>query len=485
MAIYNFSLHGINLEFTDADREYGILYHTCLKTGTQSLNEFEATFNKVVRKINETNKQDLILTLATEIARPCGEISSIIWDFCLKKKQYSLVKSDISVKLATQWLQRLIENTKGFMILKCTVQIIGHEDIDFDYLYKWIIELKNDLHEIKEICDGMRNALNIFFVYDVSNLLNQYQILETDYNFNKFWNATTNINNVGLSADNLSNWIENIRLFPHIKYSYTEIIKYFGDSQEEIQAISKFLGFENAITDYKNSLLKSIAPPEIFTTTLDKFDEEWLIQQRDAISERKLFLGITTPVDYLTNIEKKLEEIDINERTVNGKEYTTREEATEVRQRSFDGKEYESIEAMQKVKYEIDYIRDTLNGKNLLQQHQAYTTLINDKWDTPESQEELTKIKKQLNDDYYTLSQTASKKENLKKSTTLVVIIALAVIVISYFCIASKFLRSLVWVIAALVAFETFSKYKGSCEAQVLLEEINSYRDSVEWKKEP
>lgn len=121
--------------------------------------------------------------------------------------------------------------------------------------------------------------------------------------------------------------IQAIKAFPYDKYLYKYVLWEFGDRNNEITSLADFLGLD--ITDFKSELFKeyldSLMPLNM--------DDEQAIQTRlERITSKKQFFGYYDVTITEENLEKRLAEIDIIKRTVNGRLYDTREEAEKVRE---------------------------------------------------------------------------------------------------------------------------------------------------------
>ena len=120
--------------------------------------------------------------------------------------------------------------------------------------------------------------------------------------------------------------IQALKAFPYDKYLYKHILWEFGDRDSEITSLADF--FDLDIAEFK---------PELFKEYLDSLmplnmDDEQAIQTRlERITSKKQFFGYYDVTITEENLEKRLIEIDIMKRTVNGRLYDTREEAEKVR----------------------------------------------------------------------------------------------------------------------------------------------------------
>jgi hypothetical protein len=143
--------------------------------------------------------------------------------------------------------------------------------------------------------------------------------------------------------------IEALYSFPFERSLYKHLYNEFGDADGSITSLAEYLSLD--VAGFKSELLNEYVSS---MSAIDMNNEDEVKQQLKNIKEKKKFLGCDSSVNRESELQKKLQELDIIKRTVKGKLYRTREEAQNVRD------DYQYLECMIK---EIDF-----GSYNLLKQ---------------------------------------------------------------------------------------------------------------------
>ena len=123
----------------------------------------------------------------------------------------------------------------------------------------------------------------------------------------------------------LQNAIKSLQIWPYNRELLEIMIKEFGDSNKEVETFAADFQFD------MKSLKKTLLDSKYKNVLNQQFSmEQGLLDKKQEIAEYVKWLGIEDET-YLPNLQKKWEMIDKNLRTVEGKEYATREEANDVR----------------------------------------------------------------------------------------------------------------------------------------------------------
>lgn len=114
-----------------------------------------------------------------------------------------------------------------------------------------------------------------------------------------------------------------IEIYPYGDSVYQYMIQEFGDSNNEVQTIAEYFGCD--VRAYKEKVLD-----EKFKS-LNTESEEKTKESKEIIIKEMNRLGLPKNENYIKKLDKKLEEYDIEARTVNNILFDTREEASKVR----------------------------------------------------------------------------------------------------------------------------------------------------------
>lgn len=136
--------------------------------------------------------------------------------------------------------------------------------------------------------------------------------------------------------------------------------------------------------------------------TCEKVD---MAKEKDVQSVLALALSINN--DYglcesiIEEMQKKLDGIDLAERTVLNEVYNTREEAREERKKVYNGKKYNSVFEAELSRQEMAVIHSHMNScKNLIDKYNAYMEVSTKNFKTDLAKNELRNIAKRINDEY-------------------------------------------------------------------------------------
>lgn len=127
--------------------------------------------------------------------------------------------------------------------------------------------------------------------------------------------------------------LEALKAFPFEKPLYKYIYREFGDVDGAVTKLADYYGMD--ITDYKKEVMEEYVE---MLPTLNLDSEEDILMRLEIIQKKKKDLAYDELLQTENVLNKRLQEIDIMKRTVRGKLYESRDEATNVQ------KDYEVLE---------------------------------------------------------------------------------------------------------------------------------------------
>lgn len=296
--VFESEKYGLNtFDLNDCIKKFELQYHKeCYQkhyVGTKSFEEFlkeEAWGNYDYENINElmlTKFQDeLFWDLFNQEMGRFGDLSSNKGEEIIAEVQKEIL-----------WRQEYLNNPKN----------------------------SNFVLNLKVLCE--KSILNI-----ISNTL---LLLELDLNISHCnWETYQSClgkikllqNNSSSLSDKKKIIISALETFPLEKSLYRHILKVFGDADGNITSLANF--FELDINLFKSELL------EEYIATLPPINmnfENEISERLQEIFRQKQFLGCSFSISKEEELQRRLQELDILQRTVRGQLYETREEAERVR----------------------------------------------------------------------------------------------------------------------------------------------------------
>lgn len=127
--------------------------------------------------------------------------------------------------------------------------------------------------------------------------------------------------------------LEALKAFPFEKPLYKYIYREFGDVDGAVTKLADYYGMD--ITDYKKEVMEEYVE---MLPTLNLDSEEDILMRLETVQKKKKDLAYDELLQTENVLNKRLQEIDIMKRTVRGKLYESRDEATNVQ------KDYEVLE---------------------------------------------------------------------------------------------------------------------------------------------
>ncbi|MDU1454499.1 MAG: lysozyme inhibitor LprI family protein [Paeniclostridium sordellii] len=153
-----------------------------------------------------------------------------------------------------------------------------------------------------------------------------------------------------------------IDLNPYMLQIYTYAVDSFGDENREIFKIANYFGYN--IDNYKYHIIKNK-----ITTLATNTEEETIKAKNIALQEMKR-LGIDSDINEIKELDEKLNQFDIEARTVNGILFKNREEATLAKE------EKVKIESILN-KANMDIEEEVVNSKNKIIELRLNTIIVN------------------------------------------------------------------------------------------------------------
>ncbi len=392
-----FTICGVPIVLDERDREFGSYFQNSRMAYSGKISDYKSVLTKTVRSANENNVFNLFAECTIAYSSIFHSFFDVFWNYLMEKKIYEMNKDSVRGTLLNRWLDMNKEMSQdcisvGVYLIKCKTQSPTQGG-----LLAGIQDLRSSPQKIDEICSTITLACELMVIMYEPEQVRQYGVLENDYDYMRFLNIQENLSDLGLNEHTVVDYVSNIKLFPHNVASYFNILCQFGDRDHEIESLMEFIYMGEIARALKYSIVNTKYPAFKNEKEYKNYSESQLIEMATAINGFEQYMGINYPIElpHLSNIKKRLDEIDIEERTANGKLYETREEAQDVRLRSFDGIEYESVELANMVREEVTTIRETYAaaGFGMMKKYEAVQNLLGMEFITETAKEELERLR--------------------------------------------------------------------------------------------
>lgn len=274
--------------------------------------------------------------------------------------------------------------------------------------------------------------------------------------------------------------VDSLLSFPFLNKAYIPVLQTIGDSNKELESLANILkvNLDEAKRYVYNKFLNEF-------NKVDMNNETEITLTYQKILDYKKFLGYGGIGKREQELKQKIDEFDINYRTVNGILYETRQEADEIRSRSFEGKEYESMEQAELVRQEVEKIRSSCEKNSILEKNRIFKELSLEKWETKEAIDELNKIKNAIDAEYKEIKEKANMIEETKDKLKKRGIITGIVVAIMY--VYETFLGNLSLIVGIIVVGSTYKSLKNCEKSKELLcqfDRANSQNNNCKINKE-
>lgn len=444
-----FSFCESNIILTSEDKEFFLYYNQCLEKGDNAIDYFLELFKRTVREVTRDNIGIKTVELNNAMSRIVTSVTETLWEKILEKHIYEIREEEF-VKTALQdWLSEMA-SIEGFVLADMYYDFkYEGEPSDLDYLYRWMQELRKYMQEIDTIGEQVEKTYKAFCV-NIVKYVNKYGVLLNTYDYDAYEVARVNILKTDLNEENKLAFIKNMRNFPVYLIDYVMLTYKFGDKEQKIGQVMEFFGFEEKYIAIKINLLEKYIPEIKRNLDFSNINEEKLKAYLNKIEQWVQFYGLSEKnVDNYKKVKKRLEDIDIQERTVNGVLYDTREVATEVRDRSFEGIEYKAKEDAEMAKSEVERIRSMYVDKDIIEKYEALETLEKLQWCSESATLEIKKLREIIAMEYQEIEEKSNDVDSMRSKVIFACIINAIIITISFF--VSKVIAIVVSVIAGFV----------------------------------